>query len=113
VEDAGGFCYVSESYAPNSNTSYSIIFREVNFTFLYWLYPWDYVDADYIASFVIEFQGNIESISFQTGGYWRVTGSVQRSEFTVTATFNFLTAGILAGGYLDNPVSWRFIVSMT
>jgi len=35
----GGYFYVSDIQDHHSNSSYSIIFHEVNFTFLYWYWP--------------------------------------------------------------------------
>lgn len=34
-----GFCYISDSQGGNGNSSYSVIFHGVNFTFLYWYWP--------------------------------------------------------------------------
>jgi hypothetical protein len=37
--DGAGFCYVSEHQDAGDNSSYSLLFHEVNFTFLYWYWP--------------------------------------------------------------------------
>ncbi len=34
-----GFCYISDIQGPNSNSSYSVEFHGVNFTFLHWYWP--------------------------------------------------------------------------
>ena len=34
-----GFCYISDTQGANSNSSYSVGFHGVNFTFLYWYWP--------------------------------------------------------------------------
>ena len=40
----GGYFYISEIQNDNENVSYSIIFHDVNFTFLYWHWPYSVLD---------------------------------------------------------------------
>jgi hypothetical protein len=53
VQNFGGYYYVSDIHGPNGNISYSIIFHDVNFTFLYWYWP-DFVVMNNITVFVAE-----------------------------------------------------------
>jgi hypothetical protein len=39
LSNFGGYYYVSDIQNHPSNSSYSVIFHEVNFTFLYWYWP--------------------------------------------------------------------------
>lgn len=117
VEETGGLSYVSEFYDPGGNISYTVRFHNVNFTFLYWTYPsgenYTVVDASYTAYFLIEFLDDTnEIISLYTGSWWTTSGSLKRSVFAVTAAHTSPMAGVLAGGYLDNPVGWQFVVSI-
>jgi hypothetical protein len=109
-----GWVYASQFYTPNNNVSYEVIFHDVNFTFMYWIYPRDApTDGPYTVYFLIEFNdGSSEVISIQTGSYWVVHGSI---DLPLAAKYTVGTspiAGVLYHGYMDNPVGWRFIVSI-
>ncbi len=113
VEETGGLSYVSEIYGPESNASYTINFHNVNFTFMYWTYPYGWLDVAYTAYFLIEFLDNTsEIVTFLTGSWWLTSGSLKRPLFAVAAEHTDPIAGVLAGGYLDSPVGWQFVVSM-
>lgn len=113
VEETGGLSYVSEKYDSNGNSTYSVTFHDVEFTFKYWYYPYGVQDYHYTAYFLIEFQDNTsEIISLATGSYWTTSGIVKRPLFAVTTNHTSPIAGVLSGDYLDNPVCWRFVVSI-
>ena len=111
VPDRGGLWYVSETYSSNSNVSYTVIFHEVHFTFLYWTYPWPLQDADYTAYFLIEFADNSSTtLSISTGSYWFTAYPSMRPLSSITTIDTFPIAGLLYAGNLEP--NWRFIVSL-
>ena len=80
IPDTGGFCLVSQSYGANSNSTYSVMFAGVNFTFLYWAYPppiegpngtlITITDLPHTAYFLVTFDDDVEEIlSLNVGGY--------------------------------------------
>ena len=117
VEETGGLSYVSEFYDPAGNNSYTVSFHNVNFTFMYWTYPsgpnYTVFDASYTAYFLIEFlDGTNEIVSLYTGSWWTTSGSLKRALSSVNTEHDNPKAGVLYGGYLDNPVGWQFVVSI-
>ncbi|MHA1965103.1 MAG: hypothetical protein ACXACG_15180 [Candidatus Thorarchaeota archaeon] len=114
VGGGAGLVHASDFYTPNNNVSYEVSFHDVNFTFMYWIYPRDApTDGPYTAYFLIEFKDNSsEVINIQTGSWWLVHGSMT---LPLTAKYTVDTspiAGVLYHGYMDSPVGWRFIVSV-
>lgn len=112
IPDRGGLWYISERYAPTNNVSYSVVFHNVNFTFRYWTYPGQIMDASYTAYFLIKFADNSSSVlSIAIGSYWSTAypGLIPLVSSTTIGTSPI--AGILWHGYLDRPLGWRFIVS--
>jgi hypothetical protein len=108
----GGLWYISERYAPTNNVSYSVVFHNVNFTFMYWTYPGQITDVDYTAYFLIRFADNSSALlNIILGGYWSTyyPGTPLVSKTTIGTS---PIAGLLWHGYLDRPLSWRFIVSV-
>lgn len=117
VEETGGLSYVSDIYEAGNNASYTVSFQDVKFTFLYWTYPsgdnYTVVDASYTAYFLIEFLDDTsEVVSLETGSWWTTSGYLKRQLTAVTTEHDNPKAGVLYGGYLDNPVGWQFVVIM-
>ena len=113
VQDHGGLWYVSERCTPNNNVSYIVTFHSVNFTFMYWTYPGQIQDADYTVYFLIEFADNSSTVlSILTGSSLFATQLSTRPLVSKTTIDTSPIAGVLYHGYLDNPCSWRFIVSL-
>jgi hypothetical protein len=110
VSQTGGLSHISTVYTPNNNISYSVVFIDVNFTFLYWTYPYPLMDAAYTAYFRIQFSDNTtEVIHLNTGSYWA------NNDWPLSVVNTLHTspiAGILYSGYLNSPVGWQFIVSL-
>jgi len=80
IPDTGGMCLVSQSYDSHSNSTYSVMFTGVNFTFLYWTYPSPiegpngtsvYItDQPHTAYFLATFADGVsEILSLNVGGY--------------------------------------------
>jgi len=114
VGGEAGLVYASDFYTPNNNVSYEVSFHEVNFTFMYWIYPRDApTDGPYTAYFLIEFKDNTsEVISILTGSYWTVHGGLSYPLTTRCTIGTSPIAGVLYHGYMDSPVGWRFIVGI-
>lgn len=111
VVEECGFCFISEIYDSNSNTTYSLVFRGVNFTFLYTTYPYEATDLPFIAHFLISFPDDIaENLTIDVGGYvavyptapLRVAASLHMGPRAAVATANSLQ---LVG-------KWIFLVSV-
>lgn len=109
-----GLVYVSDFYTPNNNVSYEVFFHDVNFTFMYWIYPRDApTDGPYTAYFSIEFKDNSsEVINIKTGSWWLTSGWETQPLTTQCTVGTSPIAGVLYHGYMDSPVGWRFIVSI-
>ncbi|MFW9814210.1 MAG: hypothetical protein ACFFF9_17235 [Candidatus Thorarchaeota archaeon] len=108
ITEIGGLSHVSETYYPNDNVSYSVLFQEVNFTFLYWTYPYPLADAAYTAYFLVQFSDStIEEINLNTGSYWAENTWPLDIKTTVHTSPK---AGILYSGYLNKPTGWQFVV---
>ncbi len=113
IEETGGLSYVSDIYGPKGNASYTINFHNVNFTFMYWTYPYGVMDAAYTAYFLIEFLDDTnEILTLYTGSWWTTSGWLKRPVSVVTTEHDNPKAGVLFGDYLDNPVGWQFVVSI-
>ncbi|MFX0044792.1 MAG: hypothetical protein ACFE8Z_03000 [Candidatus Hermodarchaeota archaeon] len=106
-----GFCFISGVNDSNSNTSYSLVFHGVNFTFLYTTYPYQATDLPFIAHFRISFPDDvIENITLDVGGYvvvdltapLRVAASLHLNPRAAVATANSFR---LVG-------KWIFLVSL-
>ncbi len=112
ITETGGWSHISDFYSPNNNISYSVMFQEVNFTFLYWIYPDPLItDLDYRAYFSIQFSDDTtEALQFNTGSYWATNSWPLYVETTQHASPK---AGILHGGYLNKPTGWQFVVSFS
>ena len=112
ITETGGMSYVSDIYTPNDNVSYSVMFQDVNFTFLYWTYLSYLTDDYYTAYFRIHFSdNNTEVLNLRTGAY----GDTYRNLplLVVITVHSSPMAGILYSGYLNSPTGWQFVVSST
>ena len=113
VSDNGGLWYISERYTPNDNVSYTVTFHSINYTFMYWTYPGEIQDADYTVYFSIEFADNSSTVlGILTGSSLFTTQPSTRPLVSKTTIGTSPIVGVLYHGYLDNPCSWRFIVSL-
>lgn len=114
VSGSVGLVYVSDFYTPNDNVTYTVSFHGVNFTFMYWIDPLPLVDIDFTVYFLIAFADNsTEEVNIGTGGYWYAIGGATRPINAKTTVDTSPIAGVLYNGYLDSPVGWRFIVSLS
>lgn len=114
VGGKAGLVYVSDFYTPNNNVTYAVTFHNVNFTFLYWLYP-EYLpnDSPYTACFLIEFADNSsEVISIKTGDWFSTHWNIHNPLVSVQTEHSSPTAGVLYHGYMDRPLGWKFLVSI-
>jgi hypothetical protein len=111
VVDECGFCFISGINDSNSNTTYSLVFRGVNFTFVYTTYPYQATDLPFIAHFEILFPDDVvENLTLDVGGYvavyptapLRVAASLHMGPRAAVATANSFQ---LVG-------KWVFLVSI-
>ena len=103
----GGLCLLSARYDWNDNSSYSVVFHSVNFTFLYSSYPDPELrDVPYTAYFVVRFSdGLIENLSLLYSGFG---GS---SLHGVVTSHSFPRAGVVTGSIDELWSAWRFTVA--
>jgi hypothetical protein len=103
----GGLCLLSARYDWNDNSSYSVVFHSVNFTFLYSSYPDPRLrDLPYTAHFVVRFSdGLIENLSLLYNGFG---GS---SLHGVVTSHSFPRAGVVTGNTDELWGAWRFTVA--
>ncbi len=118
--DTGGLCFISQRHDSNANSSYSVFFLGVNFTFLYWTYPppaegpngttFIVVDAPYTAYFRLTFDdGSHEILSIYVGGYAVLSPfQIPRG---VRSTHMRPTAGVIAGESWGLWGGWQYTVA--
>ena len=120
VADCGRFCYVSQAYDDNDNSTYTVEFGGANFTFLYWhytgLYVWNgttviLTDQPDRAHFNIEISGwTAYDVTIDVGGFVTVY------DFAPLTTATFEDDGKLVGVATANTRSlwdrWVFLVSI-
>jgi hypothetical protein len=117
----GGYYYVSDIQGPNSNISYSIIFHEVNFTFLYWYWP-KFVVMNNITAFVAEQTVHVHVlIRFSDGSselliaYVDSPGScligIDSTLHGVTSNHSNPQAGIASAETEELHSNWVYVVS--
>jgi hypothetical protein len=120
--EMGGICYVSTRYGLNNNESYSVMFLDVNFTFLYFTGPWYTIPGTNIsgplhpftwdAFFIVSFSDNSSELirlilrgtdtdaSFSGFGYPSFTRHTQPR------------AGVVIHELANDDVNtWRYLVS--
>ena len=117
--DTGGMCFVSQRYGPNDNVTYSTMFLDVNFTFLYWMYyPPTVVgpngtiitamDRLYEAYFIVVFKdGTKENFKHYFGGGYPSFTSL--FPYGVKTTHSSPTAGIVTN---DAWGGWQYTVAL-
>ncbi len=111
LPEQGGLCLLSARYDWNENSSYSVVFHSVNFTFLYSSHPDPMIpDLPYTAHFVVRFSdGLIENLSLVYNGYTALyfVGSLQG----VVTSHSFPRAGVVTGYTYEIWGAWRFTVA--
>ena len=111
IPDTGGMCLVSPIYDANSNSTYSVMFAGVNFTFLYWTYPPNITDVPHKAYFLVTFDDGIEEIvSLNVGGY---VGMMLFQVPRGTKTNHSLpTAGVITADTWELWGNWQYTVNL-
>ena len=121
IPDTGGLCFVSQSYTADSNSSFSVLFEGVNFTFLYWTYPSPtegpngtsvYItDQPHTAYFLVTFDdGTEEILSLAVGGYVAMM-PLQIPRGTKT-DHSLPSAGVITANTLDLWRKWQYTVNL-
>lgn len=121
VPDTGGLCLVSPIYSANSNSTYSVMFAGVNFTFLYWTYPPPIegsngtflvtVDAPHHAYFLVTFDdGTEENLSLSVGGYIAVM--LFQVPHGAKTNHSFPSAGVVTADTSDLWRRWQYTVNL-
>ncbi len=65
-----GLCFISGVQDFNSNTTYTVVFHGVNFTFLYSTRPYYITDVPDLVHFMISFSDDtVENLTLSVGGY--------------------------------------------
>lgn len=111
VPDTGGLCFVSQGYSTNSNSTYSVMFAGVNFTFLYWTYPPNITDVPHKAYFLITFgDGTEENLSLYVGGYIAIMPfQVPRG---VKTNHSLPSAGVVTADTVEQWGNWQYTVNL-
>ena len=121
VPDTGGLCFVSQSYTADANSSFSVIFVGVNFTFLYWTYPPPIegpngtsifiTDQPHTAYFLVIFDDDVEEIlSLNVGGYTVMMPiQVPRGDKT---NHSLPSAGVITADTWGLWRNWQYTVNL-
>ncbi|MBE0526074.1 MAG: hypothetical protein IH631_03970 [Candidatus Thorarchaeota archaeon] len=111
IPDTGGMCLVSPIYDANSNSTYSVMFAGVNFTFLYWTYPPNITDVPHKAYFLVTFDdGTEENLSLYVGGYTVIMPlQVPRGDKT---SHSFPSAGVITADTWGLWRNWQYTVNL-
>lgn len=117
----GGFYHVSETQGTNQNISYSVIFYDVNFTFLYWHWPLYTVDGNttaivaeqLVTVFVqVTFSDNIsEILQIQVDSPASCLIGINYYLQGVTTDYSNPTGGIATAHTEELHSNWVYIVS--
>lgn len=102
VDELGGLCYISDIQDTNDNESYTVLFNEVSFTFLYYTLPIYYdengtgyvlPDAPDTAHFRLTYPDEtVDYLNLSIGGYAPIRfGSPLRP---VLGFHDYITAGV-------------------
>jgi len=111
IPDTGGMCLVSPIYDANSNSTYSVMFAGVNFTFLYWTYPPNITDVPHKAYFLVTFDdGTEENLSLSVGGYIAVM--LFQVPHGVKTNHSFPSAGVVTADTSDLWRKWQYSVNL-
>ncbi|MGY5858803.1 MAG: hypothetical protein RTU63_05500 [Candidatus Thorarchaeota archaeon] len=111
IPDTGGLCHVSQIYSPESNTTFSVMFVGVNFTFLYWTYPPNITDVPHKAYFLVTFEDEVEEIlNLYVGGYVGIMPF--QTPRGAKTNHSLPSAGIITADTMDQWGNWQYTVNL-
>ena len=121
IPDTGGLCFVSQGYSANSNSTYSVMFAGVNFSFLYWTYPPPtegpngtsiYItDQPHTAYFLVTFDDGIEEILSMNVGRYTAMMPFQIPHGDKT-NHTFPSAGVITEDTWGLWRNWQYTVNL-
>jgi hypothetical protein len=112
IEESGKYFAESQKYDSNSNQSFSITFRGVEFVFHYWIYPNPGIsDLPNIAHFTVRFQDGLsENLTIAVGGF--VWVAPDNPLLPILSNHTDPTAGVATAHTEELWGNWVYLVSV-
>ncbi len=121
LSEFDGYYYVSDIQVNQGNLSYSVIFHEVNFTFLYWYWPMSWVENNTIilvspqeVSVYVQVtfpDGTIENLTIVVDSQGSSLIGISSTLHGVLSTHSDPHVGIATAETWELHCNWVYIVS--